>query len=291
MRFPVNILWLGALAWVAVPVCAAFSVVNTSVEYEPAPLALDLDWNPSPRFAWALDGAGAVQSSFRITVVSVSTRLTVWDSGVVSSSASSQIPFASTNATALLETDADYSWTVCACVAADCNCSAESLFSCAPSAAAWAADAVFIGGFPAMRANFTLTSTPITRARLYATGVGVFESWVNGVRAGAPNGVRAGASVLAPGWSTVAPVRVLAHAYDVAPLLVAGGENVLGVRTGMGKYGYMGVYCTGGEAACNAAALLLVVTQCAAPGVCFNTTFASDGAHWLGSDSPITFVS
>lgn len=292
MNRVVGILLFGASALGAPALGAsapAVSVTNTTVEYVARPLALDLDYNPSPRFAWvAVDGTGGAQTSYNIKVVDAA-GATVWDSGDVQSAASTQVEYNSSNP---LSPDADYTWTVCVSTASGSSgCSAAAAFASAPSAAAWAASAVFIGGYPQMRTNFSLPAAPVTRARLYASGVGVFEAWVNGVRVGSPNGIGAGASVLAPGWSTVAPVRVLAHAYDVSALLTPGAENVIGVRTGMGKYGYLGVYCTGGEAACNAAALRLVVSQCTAPSACINSTIETDSTHWLGSDSPITFVS
>ena len=205
-------LLLAAFLWSS---AGAYSVVNTSVEYVPSPLALDLDFNPSPRFAWVLEDAGSAipQTSYRITVVTARGN-TVWDSGTVASSASTQVAFGSTNQSTPLTPDTDYTWTVCACSFANCACSSVARFSSALSSSSWAANAVFVGGFPAVRGNFSLLPTPITRARLYVSGVGVFDAWVNGVRVGSPSGVGVGASVLAPGWSTVAPVRVLAHAYD-----------------------------------------------------------------------------
>jgi alpha-L-rhamnosidase len=228
------------LAVMALAFAAALVVANLTVEYVPTPLALDLDFNPTPRFSWQLS---TTQTTYRIVVSSSAAGTSVvWDSGVVQSAATSQIPYASTNTSsaAALQPETEYEWNVCICTSsAGCSCSAPAMFSAAPSSTEWAAGAVWIGGFPQMRFNFSLPPQAVYRARLYVSGVGMFEPWVNGLRAGAPAGLRAGASVLSPGWATVPPVRVIAQAYDVGALLHPGAENVLGVRTGMGKYGYM----------------------------------------------------
>ncbi len=76
-----------------------------------------------------------------------------------------------------------------------------------------------------LRKTFTLGGAP-TRARLYATALGLYEVSINGKRVGD--------SVLAPGWTDYAK-RVPYQTYDVTGLLAA-GENAIDAVLGDGWY-------------------------------------------------------
>lgn len=78
---------------------------------------------------------------------------------------------------------------------------------------------------PYLRREFTV-STPVRRARLYATALGVYEARLNGVRVGDHR--------LAPGWTDY-DVRVPYQTYDVTGV-VREGANALGAVLADGWY-------------------------------------------------------
>lgn len=79
---------------------------------------------------------------------------------------------------------------------------------------------------PLLRNSFSLTSVP-SRARLYATALGVYRVWVNGIELSTD-------ALLRPGWTDYR-FRVLHQTYDVAGLLHE-GENVVAVELARGWY-------------------------------------------------------
>ncbi len=80
-------------------------------------------------------------------------------------------------------------------------------------------------GLPLFAKEF-VAAKPVAEARLYATGLGVYEATVNGRPVGD--------AVLEPGNTDYAD-RVIAATYDVTPL-IRSGENVIGARVGTGIY-------------------------------------------------------
>jgi hypothetical protein len=84
---------------------------------------------------------------------------------------------------------------------------------------------------PLLRAEFMTTDAAITRARVYATGHGLFQLEINGARVGDHE--------LAPGWTTYES-RLRYTTYDVTEL-VATGTNAVGAWLGDGWWrGYLG---------------------------------------------------
>lgn len=79
---------------------------------------------------------------------------------------------------------------------------------------------------PLIRREFTLESAP-RRARVYATALGIYRLWVNGVEVTADE-------LLRPGWTDYR-FRVLHQTYDVSEVLVA-GSNVVAVELARGWY-------------------------------------------------------
>lgn len=275
---------------------AAIIVGNLTTEYRNSPLAVDIDWNPRPRFAWQV--SVGVQSAYRVSVAT-SDNTTVWDSGTIGSSQNTQISY---NGTAL-QHDTDYFWMVYVTVAGYPTpiTSGVAMFGTGLDSAGWASTAVWLAGCstgmasPQLRKSFSLDSNPITRARAHVTGVGLYSFHVNGQRAGN------GSVVLTPGWSTVPTQRVLADSscLDDACLapsagqLVPGQENVVGLRLGQGKYGYVGEFCPAGDATCYAGVVYVGITQRNGVTGQLNTTIIAtsvDGS-WSCAPSPITYNS
>ncbi|MGE3109169.1 MAG: family 78 glycoside hydrolase catalytic domain [Phycisphaerales bacterium] len=79
---------------------------------------------------------------------------------------------------------------------------------------------------PMFRKDFTLSTSPVRRATLYASALGVYEARINGARVGEQQ--------LAPEWTDYL-TRVQYQAYDVTPLLRA-GANAIGFIVGDGWY-------------------------------------------------------
>ena len=191
-----------------------------------------------PEFSWQLTAASlglhsVSQSTYRIQVTAEArgdrgARAVVWDSGVVSSPATFGIVYAGP----ALEAGRAYAWRVevwdeqkHASGWSDAGHWTEAPVWRAAWIAAHPADADAIEPMPLFRKSFTL-SRPVTRAWLYASGLGQDELWINGRKVGSDE--------LTPGWSDYRKT-VDYDAYDVTALLRA-GRNALGVMLGNGMY-------------------------------------------------------
>ena len=264
---------------------AAQNAQNLTINNLPPPaLGIDLNFDPAPAFTWQLV---APQTAYQL-VVTTAAGAPAWDSGVVASPSASQVLYAG----APLAPDADYAVTLTSHTAAGPSAPLQGAFSTGPDAAAWAASAVWLGGCtggqaaPQLRRAFTLSPAPVLRARAYASAGGLYTLHLNGARVGGGGEGALGGDVLTPGWATVPTVRLEAQAYDVAAVLRAGGENVVGLRLGEGKFGYVFEFCHAGDATCYAGVLRLVITQAGG-----NTTVLQTDASgaWECAPSPITF--
>lgn len=237
---------------------------NLRVENVESPLSV---LSPRPRFSWVASG---IQTSYRIVATDVSRGSQLWDSGVVPSSTCAMVVW---NASSPPPADTDVEWVVSVTLSGVGSVTAGSSFSTAPAPPL---PGVWIGGFDTMRASIFLNDAPILRARLHITGVGCYHGYVNGVRVSAE---------LSPGFGHAPNARSLYDSFDVSRLLTPnGGENVIGIRVGSCKLGYVGQYCNDTAAACNAAWAILSVTQ--SPNNV--TTLVSDAA-WTGSNGPIIY--
>lgn len=76
------------------------------------------------------------------------------------------------------------------------------------------------------RKDFSIEG-PVASARLYITGLGLYEAEINGKRVGD--------LVLAPGWQSYT-TRHVYDTYDVTDLVMETGENAIGVTVGEGWY-------------------------------------------------------
>jgi hypothetical protein len=261
------------------------TVSSLTVEYLIDPVAIDISFNQRPRFAW-INNDG-IQSSYQIQITQIypSTTL-VWDSGKVISTQSTQISYG--NVSYPLPFDSDFSWIVIVTFAdSSVFTSSPATFGTGPNSSSWASNAIWIGGCtqdqqsPQLRLSFTLDSQPIIRAKAYATGLGIYTLNLNGQRI-------QNQDVLTPGWSTIPTARVLANAYSIQSNLYLGAENVIGMRLGQAKYGYVYEFCTAGDATCYAALALLSIAQ-TLPNGGVNTTYITTNTDWMCSPSPIVF--
>ena len=228
-----------------------------------------------PRFAWQLVDATTPQTTYRVVATAPSGAV-AWDSGRVASNATSQILWAGPP----LAPDADYAFTVSVTTADGAAASAAARFTTGLLAPADWRGAAWVGGGGALRATLALPAgAAVGRAVAHVTAVGMYELFVNGVLV--RNLADGRATRLNPGFSTVYSARVLYQSWDVAPLLTP-GVNVIGIRLGAGKYGYLGEFCPDGPLACNAAILALTVALADGSSVPLVT-----GAGWLAGPSTI----
>ncbi len=191
-----------------------------------------------PEFSWRLMAAspaihGVSQSAYRIQVMadagsSRPLRKILWDSGVVSSAATSGVAYMGP----ALQAGGTYRWQVEVWDEqhhgsgwSDAGRWTEAPVWRAGWIAAHPVDAVDHEPLPLFRKTFTL-SHGVTRALLYASGLGQDELRLNGRKVGDDE--------LTPGWSDYRKT-VYYDAYDVTSLLHA-GPNALGVMLGNGMY-------------------------------------------------------
>ncbi len=191
-----------------------------------------------PAFSWQLAPSSAAlrgvsQSAYRVQVVQAGQNFAsghdlLWDSGVVSSSASAGVTYAGAD----LKPQNAYAWRVKVWdeKKRPSGWSDAGHWTQAPEwHAAWIA-AHPTGGadnepMPLFRRVFSL-SRRVTRATLYASGLGQDELRMNGKKVGSDE--------LTPGWSDYRKT-VYYDAYDVTAL-VREGSNALGVMLGNGMY-------------------------------------------------------
>ncbi len=231
--------------WLSLPAARSQTVlppVNLKCEYLTNPLGVDI---PIPRFSWEVGDRrrGAVQSAYQLLVSSSrefleAGRADVWDSGKVNSSASLQIDFAG----AALNSGHRYYWRVRTWDSEGQPSPFSKpawfemgLLEASDWQAQWigdgskppARDEDFYEELPAplFRKDFRLDK-PVQRARLYISGLGYHETWLNGRRVGDHR--------LDPGWTQYGKT-VYYVVHDVTEGL-SQGANALGVMLGNGWY-------------------------------------------------------
>ncbi len=191
-----------------------------------------------PEFSWQLAAASSTlhsvsQSAYRIQVLTDdrdarAARAAVWDSGVISSTATYGIAYAGP----ALEAGHTYAWRVQvwdeqkrASGWSEAGHWTEAPVWRAGWIAAHPADGDASEPMPLFRKSFTLSHS-VARALLYATGLGQDELRLNGRKVSSDE--------LTPGWSDYRKT-VYYDAYDVTALLRA-GQNAMGVMLGNGMY-------------------------------------------------------
>ena len=194
----------------------AASSARLRTEYLDGPLSID---SPAPRFSWAPQAArrGAAVAAYRLVVTAqAGGGSTVWDSGVVASNATTNVPYAG----AALASDADYSWSVVWTdeLGAD-SAPASAAFSTALFAPSDWRGAHWVGG-NFIRAEFNVTGggARVKRARLFISVPGFYKAYINGALTDDHE----------LGGFTTFEERVMYDAVDVTALVVP-GCNALGV--------------------------------------------------------------
>ena len=196
-------------------------LTDLRVNHVSEPLGLFLE---APVFSWVTrDTESKQQAAARITVEEEGTPL--FDTGRREdlSSLGSKLPLA-------LKPRTRYTWTVTVWGDQGDSASAASWFETAKQEEPWQGKWIAAGfsdkeAHPLLRKTFTV-SGKVRRARLYACGLGIYEAYVNGNKAGD--------EYLLPGY----------HCYDSqleyqtmdVTALVREGENVLGAALGPGWY-------------------------------------------------------
>ena len=175
----------------------------------------------NPRFSWQMvsDVAGQQQTAYRLTICKGNEE--IWTTGRAEGGASVGIPYAGP----ALAGCTKYSWEVQVWDKEGAVHTARASFETGPDTwegSEWISmTGAKTGGSSVFRRAFSPGKT-VKSARLYATGLGVFDVWINGVRVGN--------DVLKPGF-TMMTKRVHSFAYDVTGLLETGKNAVSCVIT------------------------------------------------------------
>ena len=223
---------------------AGASVVVTGLrcEFRANPLGID---DRQPRLSWILESnqRGQRQTAYQVLVASTTAALAghrgdLWDSGKVTGRQSVQVAYGGRplrsrevcqwkvrvwdGAGRVSSWSAPARWELALLEPGDWN--AVWVNDGKPNPAS---DDAFYQNDPAplFRREFALAA-PVSRARLYITGLGYYEASLNGARVGD--------HVLDPGW-TMYGKRVFYSTYDVTRELRQ-GRNCLGVMVGNGWY-------------------------------------------------------
>ena len=203
-------------------------LTHLTTEYKTNPLGMD---EPCPRFSWRAEGTGAALQTARRIVVRDEAGATLWDSDFVAAGDSVLIPYAGDP----LRPFTRYFWRAEARFddGATAASEEEAFFETGYLGTPWAASKWITAASgqgerrPATRLARELEiAKSLRRARLYATALGLYVPFVNGVRATDNR--------LAPGW-TQYEKRVQYQAYDVTALLHP-GANALAALLGDGWY-------------------------------------------------------
>jgi len=205
--------------------------IELTCEYAVNPLGIDL---PKPQFGWLLTSGerNVMQSAYRILVASSEDRLAadegdLWDSGKIDSSRSVNIAYEGT----ALSSGQRCFWKVRVCdrAGAESGWSEPATFEMALlDEADWQAE--WIGAAPGvptpmLRKQFQVAGA-VERARLYVSGIGWSEVYLNGDKVGD--------RVLDPAASQY-PKSVNYVVHDITALLRQ-GDNAIGVWLGNGWY-------------------------------------------------------
>lgn len=192
-------------------------------EYRENPIGI----GKKPRFSWEIGSENRAQTqlAYQLLVKNANGGI-VWDSGKVYSSESVGVEYAGSP----LQSRAVYSWQVCVWDKKDIAAwSKTAAFETGIEEQDWLG-AEWIGAetksAPYLRKNFVLAPKQVQKARLYVTGLGCFEAYINGKKVGE---------------ATALPIvtqyhkRYFYETHDVTELL-NGAKNALSVMLGRGYY-------------------------------------------------------
>ncbi|HZR13117.1 MAG TPA: family 78 glycoside hydrolase catalytic domain [Acidimicrobiia bacterium] len=219
----------------AIAVCIALAVVGAGacstaaadLDRPRAPVALTVDGLRTPigidpadvRFSWRLgdDSADARQTAYRIVVSHA--RTVVWDSGRVASDEQTSVPYGGP----ALVSATPYTWSVRTWDATGrpSRDSTTATFETGLRDRDWRASWIRrvtsdVPQYTYARKEFTLTRSPIVRARAYVSVDQQYELWLNGARAG-------------KGEAYSYPDSQYSETLDVTSLVRAGARNAVGI--------------------------------------------------------------
>jgi len=215
------------------------SPTNLKVNYIVNPMGID----KSVYFSWEIDNIdrGAKQTAYRIIVASDAKKLKnnyadLWDSGKVNSSETLNIPYSGKK----LKSESTYYWKIISLDQTGSStegkaCFETGLFNEKDWKSKWIGDGKpvpekdedFYKRIPAPHFRKTFdVNKKIARARLYISGLGYHEIYLNGEKV---SNFR-----LEPGWTQFAKT-VYYNVHDVTTL-IENGNNTLGVILGNGWY-------------------------------------------------------
>ncbi len=194
------------------------------------PIGID---TKKPYFSWkmASENIGAVQTAYHIIVKDESGAI-MWDSGFVDTDCSIAIRYSGSPLSSLSKYIASVQIKDEKGVATDY---AETCFETAFLSEDAFLDTLWIssperqtksGNLPAFRREFTINKK-LKKARLFTSGLGVYESYINGERAGSknPDGSM-DYPMLKPGYTEATKTRYY-NTFDVTDMLEQGEKNVL----------------------------------------------------------------
>ena len=202
------------------------TLTGMMTEYKHAPLGMD---EPCPRFFYRLEGADVMQKAYRITARKADGEQ-VWDSGIVESSDTVQIPWGGK----ALEPFTRYFWQVESHLDSGIKVtSSEAFFETGFCGTPWQAKwigtyegSAFMRPVQLLKRRFTLDNAPSPDARIAITALGLYQAEINGVKVGN--------DLLTPGWTDYYS-RVQYQVYDISQLLHP-GENEITIQLGEGWY-------------------------------------------------------
>ena len=215
------------------------SINDLRVEYQKNPMGIDAIY---PRFSWKMEPAvrGAAQTAYAITVsTDKAGKQQVWYSGKVTSDRSVHIRYAGDD----LQPVTRYYWKVDVWNQDEKKLSSSEpaffetgLMNSGWSGAQWLKSASIpnndSGGIPMFRTEFDLNKK-IRSARIYASGLGVYELFINGQRIGTSSGNgKITYDEFKPGWTDYSKT-VFYSTYDAGGLLKQ-GKNTLGAYVSSG---------------------------------------------------------
>lgn len=250
--------------------------IRLRTEYLENPIGIDI---PRPRLFWNCEG-GTAQTAYQITAVSAGE--TVWDSGKVTSSRMTAIPFGGA-----LRSRMRVEWTVTLWDENDVPGPASAAFFemglLRPSdwRAKWIAGSYKVNPktrYPVDCFRRVFQAGKVASARLYVTACGLY--------AGCLNGQRIGNFVMAPGHTDYRK-RVQYQTYDVTDLIRAGENEITfqladgWYRGSCGAWGLVNQYGTETK--------LLAQLELTAPDGTV-TAICTDGSWQWSDDGPIRFA-
>ena len=187
-----------------------------------------------PVFSWKTesDTPGYVQASYRIELISGGE--TVWDSGEVASPQSVAVVCPLT-----LAPRASYTWTVTTAGQNGAKASGTASFETGLPAdepfggASWIAVSEEGERLPVFRREFEVGPC-LKTARLYSSGLGAYENFLNGARVGRIEDGSLVYDELKPGF-TETQKRKFYNTYDIAPFLKEGRNALAAIRNQNGR--------------------------------------------------------